>query len=160
MGCQLMLLPWDKQGHRHNGDRDARRPHVLCLICFYSFGAFMKVVLYDCSLHHFTTSQCILKCVRLKFSTTSNWLAEIWTVDFSIPGSGVTWVSGIGLFISPPTLISSPWTLNSPLTHTVYLSTFFSYSAGSNSIFAHPTWIRLQILLLKLDLCRNAKITK
>ena len=33
--------------------------------------------LYNCSLHHFTTSQCILKRALLTFSTTSNRLAEI-----------------------------------------------------------------------------------
>ena len=44
--------------------------------------------LYDCSLHHFTTSQCILKCVHLTFSTTSYWLAEVWNGHFSTPGFG------------------------------------------------------------------------
>ena len=42
----------------HNGDWAARRPHILCSICFYSF----QVMAKDCSLHHFTvftTSQCI-----------------------------------------------------------------------------------------------------
>ena len=28
--------------------------------------------LYDCSLHHFTTRQCILKCIIFTFSSTSN----------------------------------------------------------------------------------------
>ena len=31
----------------------------------------------DCSLYHLTTSQRILKCVELTFSTTSNWMPEI-----------------------------------------------------------------------------------
>ena len=35
------------------------------------------------SLHHFTTSQCVLKCVLLTFSLSSNRLAAIWNRDFS-----------------------------------------------------------------------------
>ena len=38
---------------------------------------------YDCSLHHFTTNQWILKYASLTFSSTSNRLAEIWKGDFS-----------------------------------------------------------------------------
>ena len=76
-------LPQHQQGHHHNGDRATWRSHILCSICFYSFGASAK--LYDCSLHHFTTTQCILKCVQLTFSATYNWLAEIWKWDFLTP---------------------------------------------------------------------------
>ena len=31
-----------KQGHHHNGDQAVPRPHILCSICFYSFGALAK----------------------------------------------------------------------------------------------------------------------
>ena len=51
---------------------------------FAHLGLWQK--LYDCSLHHFTTSQCILKCAPLTLSSTSNWLAEIWKGNFSTPG--------------------------------------------------------------------------
>ena len=59
--------------------------HTFCSICVPSFGALAKVVR---SLHHFTTSQCILNCVLLIFSLTSNRLAEIWKGDFSTPDLG------------------------------------------------------------------------
>ena len=52
--------------------------------------------LNDCLLHHFTTSQCILKCVQLTYSTTSNWLAGIWKWDFSTPSLGGGWLRGCG----------------------------------------------------------------
>ena len=32
------------QGHHHNGDHAARRPHILCSICVHSFGALIKAV--------------------------------------------------------------------------------------------------------------------
>ena len=32
------------QGHHHNGDQAARRPHILCSICFHSSGALAKAV--------------------------------------------------------------------------------------------------------------------
>ena len=75
-----------KQGDHHNGDRAARQPHVLCSICFHSYGALVKaVLLFILSLHN----QCILKCVRLTFSTTANRLAEIWRGGgFSTPSLG------------------------------------------------------------------------
>ena len=40
--------------------------------------------------------KCILKCDRLKFSTTSNWLAEIWT-DISTPSCGLGETGGSGM---------------------------------------------------------------
>ena len=52
--------------------------------------------LYDCSLHHFTTSKCILKCALLTFSSTSNRFAEIWKGDFSTLGFGVSGDVGVG----------------------------------------------------------------
>ena len=36
--------PHNKQGHRHNGNQAARRPHMLCLIYVHLFGAFAKAV--------------------------------------------------------------------------------------------------------------------
>ena len=61
-----------EQGHHNSGDDTT----YCARIAFTHLELWRK--LYDCSLHHFTTCQCILKCVRLIFSTTSNWLAEIW----------------------------------------------------------------------------------
>ena len=66
-----------KQDHHHNGDRAARRPHIgFCArSAFTHLGRLRK--LCDCSGHHFTTSQCIIKCALLKFSSSSNRSAEI-----------------------------------------------------------------------------------
>ena len=58
----FLLHHFQEQGDHHNGGRAARRPHILCAICVRSFGAFAKAVR---SLHHFTTSQCILKCALI-----------------------------------------------------------------------------------------------
>ena len=94
----------EKQGHHHNGDWVARRPHILCSICFHSFEALGKT--YDCySLHHFRASQCILKCVLLTLSSTSNRFAGIWKGNFSTPGLGVREIVGVrrwACFSSPP----------------------------------------------------------
>ena len=52
----LERTEWDeylKQGHHHNDDGAARRPHILCSICFYSFGSLVKTVwLFIASLHN------------------------------------------------------------------------------------------------------------
>ena len=57
------------------GDWAARWPRIFCLICFHSFWALAKNVRF--SWHHFTTSQCILKCAVLTLLSTSSQLAEI-----------------------------------------------------------------------------------
>ena len=48
---------------------------------FYARSAFTHLGLlrkmYDCSLHQFTTNQCVLDGTLLQFSSTSNRLAEI-----------------------------------------------------------------------------------
>ena len=38
----LELAKW--QGHHHNGDQAAWRPHILCSICIHSFGVLAKAV--------------------------------------------------------------------------------------------------------------------
>ena len=38
--------------------------------------------LYNCSLHHFKTCQCVLRCALLTVSSTSKKLAKIWKGDF------------------------------------------------------------------------------
>ena len=64
------VLNQDTQDHRHNGDDD----HA-----YYARSAFTDLglgrKLYDCSLHHFTTSKCIANGVLLVFSSTYNRLA-------------------------------------------------------------------------------------
>ena len=47
------------QGFHHSGDQTARRRHTLCSFAFTHLGRWRK--LYDCSLHHLTTSLCVLK---------------------------------------------------------------------------------------------------
>ena len=37
---------------------------------------------YDCSSHHFTASQCVLKCALLTFTSTSSRLVVIWKGNF------------------------------------------------------------------------------
>ena len=70
------------QGHHQNGDRAARRPHSV-RAAFTHLELWRK--LDDCSFHHFTTSQCILKICSIDIFSTSNRLAEIWKGDFSAP---------------------------------------------------------------------------
>ena len=54
MSCstQLGLLElqdhWTEQGHHHDGDQAAQRPHILCLICVPSFGDFAE----SCTIVH------------------------------------------------------------------------------------------------------------
>ena len=67
--------------------------HTFCArSAFTHLGLWRK--LYDCSLHHFTTSQSILACALLPFSSTSNRLAGIWNGDFSTPGFSGWWGHG------------------------------------------------------------------
>ena len=72
-------------------------------IAFTHLGLWRK---YDCSLHHFTTSQCILKCTPLTVSSTSNRLADVLKTDFSTnPGFGGlegTWGSGMAYSLACP----------------------------------------------------------
>ena len=42
----------DTQGHHHNGYWAAGRPHILCSICFRSFGALAKAVRLLIASHH------------------------------------------------------------------------------------------------------------
>ena len=42
-GIVLDTFP-TQQGHHHNGDQAAQRPHILCSICVHSFGALAKAV--------------------------------------------------------------------------------------------------------------------
>ena len=80
--------------------------------------------LYDCSLHHSTTSQCIiLQCVRLTFSTTSlssvgwNLMGRLFDPRFEELGGG----GGRGW----AHLIAHPWVLISALlTHGLSLTVF------------------------------------
>ena len=44
------FIVWNEsvtQGHHHNGDQAARRPHILCSICIYWFGALVKAVRFS-----------------------------------------------------------------------------------------------------------------
>ena len=138
--CPQLVVRWDQQFHFQNNSAvriynkvittmvngAARRTHIMCSICVHSIGASAKAVR---SLHHFTTSQCVLKCALLTLSSTSNWLAKIWQGDFSTLRFGVRGdVGGRGPFDS------------TPLTHMVYLLPFFSYLARSKSVFVHPRY--------------------
>ena len=126
------------QGHHHNGDRAARRPHILCSICF---GALAKAVqwLFKASLHN-EQSKAILKCTLLTFWSTSitgwlkfemgTFLAPVW----SARGGGGR--SGTGPFDSSPNGFLLP-------PHGLSL-TVFSYLAGSKRVSARPTRIRWQ----------------
>ena len=77
---------------------------------------------YDCSLHHFATSQCILKCALLTFLSTTNWLAEIWKGDFSTSRFGRLVGRGGQGWAHPR---ARPWVpISSSLTHMVYLLPF------------------------------------
>ena len=69
--------------------------------------------LYECLLDHFTTSQCILKCALLTFSSTSNRLDKIWKGDFTSRGleryDVWSWDRRSAHQIAPPWIpISSP----------------------------------------------------
>ena len=55
--------------------------HTYCAWSAFTHLGLWRIV-YDCSLHKFTTRKCILKCPLLTCSSTSNWLAEIWKRDF------------------------------------------------------------------------------
>ena len=72
--------------------------------------------LYDYSMHHFTTSQFILKCALFSLftlSSTSNRLTKIWKADFSTPIFGVfgrRWAHSIIRLGAP---------ISSRLTHTL-----------------------------------------
>ena len=87
---------------------------------FTHFGLWQN--LYDCSLHQFTTSLCILKCVLLTLSSTSNRLAEIWkgTCRLPLPQFRSYWRrQGRGQAYS----IAHPWVpVSSPLSDTNGLS--------------------------------------
>ena len=97
-----------KQGHHRNGDLD---DHTYC--AGFALGRLeLWRKLYDYSLHHYKTSQCIVKSVRLIFSTTSNGLAEAWRGDFSTPGFGGGGLWGRGWahsIVRPWVPISSPY---------------------------------------------------
>ena len=60
--------------------------HIVLLSVLTQLGLGRK--LYNCLLHHFTTSHCILKCALLTFSSASNRLAETWKGDFRPPVYG------------------------------------------------------------------------
>ena len=123
-----------KQGHHQNGDRVAQWSHTSCTICVHSFGALVKM--YDCSLHHFTASQYIIKCAP--YDIFINLQPVGWnlkeglfsTSQFGAPRGGWGWAYSK----------TRAWVLiSSPLTHIVYLSPFLSYLAGSKSVSAHPS---------------------
>ena len=52
---------------------------------YYARSAFTHLELWRKRYDHLTTSQCMLKCDLLIFSSTSNRFAEIWKWDFSTP---------------------------------------------------------------------------
>ena len=130
---------------------------------YYTRSAFthlgLRRKMYDCSLHHFITSQCVLlKCAMLTFSSNSNQLAEILKGDLSNPNLG-RWrrrSGGVGPFDRLPMGSCQL------LIDTYRLSlTILSYLDGPNSVSARPTthsiWIRRQIPPWKLSLRRAAK---
>ena len=111
-------------------------------ICVHSFGGGLWRKLYDCSLHHMTTSQCSLKCAVLLFSSTYIRLAEIESGTFRPPVWGVRGhkVSRIGPFENSPM-----GSYSFPIDNTYGLSiTVLSYLVGSKSASVRPTRIRLQ----------------
>ena len=93
--------------------------HTYCARCAFTHLGLWRNM-YNCSLHHFTTIQCILKCDLLTFSATSNRLAGIWKGDFSTPWFGK--LAGMWIPIS------------SSLTHMVYRVPFLSDFAGSTGV--------------------------
>ena len=106
--------------------------------------------MHDCSLYHFTTSQCLLKRAPLTFSSTSNQLVEIWKggglLDPGFEGRG--WQHLIALQRVP---------ISSSLTNMVHPLPFLSYLGGYKSVSARPTQIWWQIPPQKLLVCRAAK---
>ena len=81
----------NEHGHHHNGDRAARRPHVLCSSCVHSLG------LYDYSRHKFMSQQMYYQtCSPLTFSSISNRLAATSKVGLfePLPGLGMGGVEG------------------------------------------------------------------
>ena len=91
--------------------------------------------LFDYSLHHSTTSQCIVNVVLLKFSSTSNRLAEIRKGPFDQPAwevRGDVWSHGWAH------LIAGPWVpISSRLTHMAYLLPFLGKTRNGVLPYCH-----------------------
>ena len=118
--------------------------------------------LHNCSLHHFTTSQCILKCALLTFSSISSQLTENFKGTFSTP---VWEVRGRRVLGNGP--IQKPacrhWFLLAPHWHTWSISCSFELLIWLQKHFrphARPTRIWWQILLLKATIRRVAKMAQ
>ena len=108
--------------------------------------------LYDCSLHHFIASQCLLKCVQLTFSSIASLLAGISKGEFPNPGLEVRGNVGSKNSIARPIggffvvfvltdtdlhhyLLTPPTCLQSNLTYTFRLN----FSSDS-SMPSPPQW--------------------
>ena len=75
------LLHLLKQGHDHNGDRAARRPHILRSICVHSFWA-------------------LAKAVRLFIASLYNqpMYPKMWSIDIFVSPQPVGWNLKVGIF--------------------------------------------------------------
>ena len=128
-----------QQGHRHNSDRAAPRPHILCSICFYSFGtSAIAARLFIGSLHN---QPMYPKMCSIGISS------NLQLVGWNLKGGlfdrrfGVTGTCGRGWANS----IAHSWVpISSPLTHMVYLLPVFELVSCSISASARPTRIRFK----------------
>ena len=93
--------------------------------------------MYDCLLHHFTISKCILKCAQEHFrQPPTSWL-KFERGTFRPPGWGLVGCRGQG----QAHLIAHPWVpISYTLTHMVYMSvTVFELFNWLKSISDRPT---------------------
>ena len=97
------------QGHRHNGDQAARRPHILWSICGHSFGALAKAVrLFKASLSSqpMCSQMCCSIDIFIDLQPFDCNLKGIFRPEWHLEGR---WGVGICPFDSPP--MGSHWLL-------------------------------------------------
>ena len=122
----VVRIPME-QGHHHNDDQAARRPHILCSICVHSFGALAKAVhcvLYKAAQRHkFRARKCLIKsCSPIDIVVdlqpfSCNFKGDLSTQVLRVGG---TWGR------RQAHSIARPWVpISSPLTPMVYLLLFW-----------------------------------
>ena len=74
-----------EQGHRRNGDKAARRPHILCSVCVHSFRALAKAVGLQLFKALIQSKKMSYQAGCIDFSSIYNDVAPLSHGDFSTP---------------------------------------------------------------------------
>ena len=127
-----------KQDRQYNGDLAARRPQILCSICFHSFVALAKTVrLFTASLY--IEPMCSQICSLDIFVHLQPFGCNIKRrlIDPLSHLIRRTLGSGLGLFDCTPTLCS--YYLPTGTYGLIYYRFSLSYLVGSKSVSVHPS---------------------